>query len=420
MRRDLLLAMLATLGAAGCRTAGTRLDRPTRPPEPAPARLRPRRVRRRAQPERRADREPGGQAVDRREDRSARRRSGSGGADGRLALERPRNFKLELYHGLRSTTSPTSARTTSVLVLVQNKKDKSVYVCNYDDLSSTSLAVTYQPDWIVEAMGLKPITPGRGGPDQGPAGAAARDDRPHLPATRSGARRTRVIMIVSDLTLRVQRVPDLRRRRQDDDRPGDDQEVSEPARGRRPAQGAEASRQPREPARCPRTSCSSGSRSSSRSTSLLKDVKVNQFDPARRTAAVRRADAQRVRAGEPGRAGPAEGHRKVRPPSGRRCPCPSREAVPGSDRRFRSEGPTTRPSASTIADGIGPHRAPCSCRCSTSDVVGAPQPTAPGARAQRTTTAELSAGNCSLDGAGALMRLAGPGGRPRRPSGETA
>ena len=41
----------------------------------------------------------------------------------------------------------------------QNRKDKSVYYCDYTELSSTSLAVTYQPDWIVEAMGLKGITP---------------------------------------------------------------------------------------------------------------------------------------------------------------------------------------------------------------------------------------------------------------------
>ena len=72
----------------------------------------------------------------------------------------------------------------------QNKKDKSVYFCDYADLSSTSLAVTYQPDWIVEAMGLKPITPDeaaqikmRPGPQPGTTVLT-------FPATRSGARPT--------------------------------------------------------------------------------------------------------------------------------------------------------------------------------------------------------------------------------------
>ncbi len=81
-----------------------------------------------------------------------------GGVDGRLALERPRNFKLELYHSM-STIADIGSNDERFWFWFQNKKDKSVYYCDYTDLSSTSLAVTYQPDWIVEAMGLKAITP---------------------------------------------------------------------------------------------------------------------------------------------------------------------------------------------------------------------------------------------------------------------
>ena len=42
---------------------------------------------------------------------------------------------------------------------VQSDDDRSIYWCNYNDLESSALSVTYQPDWIIEALGLKPITP---------------------------------------------------------------------------------------------------------------------------------------------------------------------------------------------------------------------------------------------------------------------
>ena len=45
--------------------------------------------------------------------------------------------------------------------------DKSIYWCNYDELDSSPLAVTYQPDWIIEALGLKPISAEEAKPDQG-------------------------------------------------------------------------------------------------------------------------------------------------------------------------------------------------------------------------------------------------------------
>ena len=81
-----------------------------------------------------------------------------GQVDGRLAVVRPRNFKLELSH-FRSTVADIGSNDERFWFWVQSKKDKSVYVCDYADLASTTLAVTYQPDWIVMAMGLKPITP---------------------------------------------------------------------------------------------------------------------------------------------------------------------------------------------------------------------------------------------------------------------
>ncbi len=84
----------------------------------------------------------------------------SGAVVGHLAVERPRNFKLELSHTM-STIADIGSNDDRFWFWFQNSrgKDKSVYYCDYAELSSTSLAVTYQPDWIVEAMGLKGITP---------------------------------------------------------------------------------------------------------------------------------------------------------------------------------------------------------------------------------------------------------------------
>ena len=63
--------------------------------------------------------------------------------------------------------------------------------------------MTYQPDWIVEAMGLKPITSGRSGPDQGASGARSGLTSLTFPASGSGGQAYNRTMIVSDLTHRV-------------------------------------------------------------------------------------------------------------------------------------------------------------------------------------------------------------------------
>ena len=41
----------------------------------------------------------------------------------------------------------------------QDNKDKAIYVCDYKDVNASQLAITYQPDWIIEAMGLREIDP---------------------------------------------------------------------------------------------------------------------------------------------------------------------------------------------------------------------------------------------------------------------
>ena len=41
---------------------------------------------------------------------------------------------------------------------VNNKQDKRVYVCSYEDVDRTRLSAGFQPDWIVEAMGLRTVS----------------------------------------------------------------------------------------------------------------------------------------------------------------------------------------------------------------------------------------------------------------------
>jgi hypothetical protein len=78
--------------------------------------------------------------------------------DGRLALERPRNFKLELAH-YGVTKADIGSNDDEFWYWVVNKQEPYVYWCRYAEVESSELAVTFQPDWIIEALGLKPITP---------------------------------------------------------------------------------------------------------------------------------------------------------------------------------------------------------------------------------------------------------------------
>ncbi len=78
-------------------------------------------------------------------------------ADGKLAMERPRNFKL-LLMSMRAVEADIGSNEEEFWFWVHND-EKRIYWCNYDELESSSVGVTYQPDWIIGALGLKPITP---------------------------------------------------------------------------------------------------------------------------------------------------------------------------------------------------------------------------------------------------------------------
>lgn len=83
-----------------------------------------------------------------------------GSVDGRMALERPRNFKLELSATMRShPVADIGSNDDEFWFWTESKQDKNVYVCSYGDVDRAPLSAAFQPDWIVEAMGLRTIRP---------------------------------------------------------------------------------------------------------------------------------------------------------------------------------------------------------------------------------------------------------------------
>ncbi len=82
----------------------------------------------------------------------------NGSADGRMALERPRNFKLTIEHMAKGQIADLGSNDKEFWFWAQSKKDNNVYVCSYDEIDRSPLSAAFQPDWIVEAMGLRTIS----------------------------------------------------------------------------------------------------------------------------------------------------------------------------------------------------------------------------------------------------------------------
>ena len=121
-------------------------------------------------------------------------------ADGQLAVVRPRNFKLVLK-SMGQPKADIGSNDEEFWFWVQGE-DKAVYWCNYSDLESSSLAITYQPDWIVEALGLKPISSAEA------AHIKVRENDPDttkliFPPTKSGSETYTRMLIVSNHTRRI-------------------------------------------------------------------------------------------------------------------------------------------------------------------------------------------------------------------------
>ena len=125
------------------------------------------------------------------------------GADGRLALERPRNFKLELT-GAGAKKADIGSNDEEFWFWVANDKDKSVYWCSYDELNSSALAITYQPEWIIESLGLKPISAEEAAKIKVRDGEVRGTSELVFPAIRNGNETYTRVMIVRNQTRRIE------------------------------------------------------------------------------------------------------------------------------------------------------------------------------------------------------------------------
>ena len=145
-----LLAMMATLGLGGCRALSTG----SLAPKPSPL------------AERSFDVESfvaeHNRNVERIQSLEARPSVSVGGryhvgVDGRLAMERPRNFKLELS-GAGTPQADIGSNDEEFWFWLRDDPDKSINWCRHEDVESSAIPVSYQPDWIIAALGLKAIS----------------------------------------------------------------------------------------------------------------------------------------------------------------------------------------------------------------------------------------------------------------------
>ena len=85
------------------------------------------------------------------------RKSWVGRANGELALDGERNFRLEIT-AVMKTVADIGSNDDGFWFWADDDPSRSVYVCDYRDIDSCQLGVTLQPDWIMEAMGLRRFT----------------------------------------------------------------------------------------------------------------------------------------------------------------------------------------------------------------------------------------------------------------------
>jgi hypothetical protein len=123
-------------------------------------------------------------------------------AEGRLALERPRNFKLELST-MNDKKADIGSNDDEFWFWVQNDKDHSIYWCRYADLDASSLSITHQPDWIIEALGLRIITRAEAAQLKVHKGREAGTTALVFPSTKSAGETYTRVMIVWDKTKRI-------------------------------------------------------------------------------------------------------------------------------------------------------------------------------------------------------------------------
>jgi hypothetical protein len=207
----LTLALIAAFGLAGCRTAGLAPSARPKPPAVPEPRLSFNTDRFIADHNRNAEKI---ESLTSKASISVKMISpesgkpdGGGSVSGYVSMLRPRNFQLVLY-GYSKMQSVADIGSNSdqfwfwVDMRNAEKSDKHVFFCNYADLPTANLAGTYQPDWILDALGLKSITPDEAATVRVAPGAKPDTTILTFPASGEPSSYTRV-MVVSDVSRRL-------------------------------------------------------------------------------------------------------------------------------------------------------------------------------------------------------------------------
>ena len=80
-----------------------------------------------------------------------------GRLSGKMAMDRPKDFRLEIsLHG--RPQADIGSNDQGFWFWVKDNKDQAIYVCDYEHVDASPLTVTMQPEWIMEAMGLREIS----------------------------------------------------------------------------------------------------------------------------------------------------------------------------------------------------------------------------------------------------------------------
>ncbi len=79
------------------------------------------------------------------------------GLSGQLSLERPKNFKLALSTAV-ATVADIGSNDEEYWFWFKDSPDKAVYYSNYEEAGSNPLATGLQPEWIIEALGLRVVS----------------------------------------------------------------------------------------------------------------------------------------------------------------------------------------------------------------------------------------------------------------------
>jgi hypothetical protein len=116
--------------------------------------------------------------------------------NGKMAIEQPRNFKLQLDHTSGKVGDLGSNETEYWFwINPPNKTQRALYYCNYDEGEANAQAVAFQPDWIKEAMGLRVIPEDEAADITVTSGESGKLVLTHRPHKSSGKVYTRVTII---------------------------------------------------------------------------------------------------------------------------------------------------------------------------------------------------------------------------------